>query len=132
MINNLEKVGLFEEVKDQLNQNALNLSGGQQQRLCIARALSLNPKALLMDEPTSSLDPFSTDIIENLIKNLKTTYPIILVTHNIAQAKRLADHLAIFWTLDNIGICLESGTRDQIIHHSTDPRTRSYLQGILG
>lgn len=132
MENFLEKVNLFQEVKDQLDQNALNLSGGQQQRLCLARALALNPKAILMDEPTSSLDPISTERIENLITDLKKIYTIVLVTHNIAQAKRLADHLSIFWTKDNTGVCLESGNKNQILERSSNPKVISYLQGQIG
>lgn len=128
----LEKVGLFQEIKDQLDQHACNLSGGQQQRLCLARALSLNPKAILMDEPTSSLDPISMEKIESLIHDLKNHYTIILVTHNVAQAKRIADNLAIFWTENNTGICLESGPKKTLLEHATDPRTISYLNGLVG
>lgn len=127
MEENLKRVGLLNEIKDQLKQNALHLSGGQQQRLCLARALALKPKALLMDEPTSSLDPISTEKIEALIHELKTTYTIVLVTHNIGQAKRLADHLVVFWTQNNIGECLESGNKDKILTHPNDHKTLAYL-----
>lgn len=88
----LEEVGLWNEVKDNLNQNALELSGGQQQRLCIARAISLFPEVLLMDEPTSALDPFATRTIEDLIVRLKKTYTIIIVTHSLKQTARISDY----------------------------------------
>lgn len=93
----LIKVGLYEEVRMRLNSSALSLSGGQQQRLCIARTISIEPDIILMDEPTSALDPISTDIIEKLIVELKKEYTVVIVTHNMAQAKRIADYAAYFY-----------------------------------
>ncbi|WP_297435726.1 phosphate ABC transporter ATP-binding protein PstB [uncultured Clostridium sp.] len=93
----LIKVGLYEEVRMRLDTSALSLSGGQQQRLCIARAISTEPDILLMDEPTSALDPISTEIIEKLIVELKKEYTVLIVTHNMSQAKRIADYAAYFY-----------------------------------
>lgn len=93
----LIKVGLYEEVRMRLNSSALSLSGGQQQRLCIARTISIEPDIILMDEPTSALDPISTDVIEKLIVELKKEYTVVIVTHNMAQAKRIADYAAYFY-----------------------------------
>ncbi|MGL4990448.1 MAG: phosphate ABC transporter ATP-binding protein PstB [Sarcina sp.] len=93
----LIKVGLYEEVRMRLNSSALSLSGGQQQRLCIARTISIEPDIILMDEPTSALDPISTEVIENLIVELKKEYTVVIVTHNMGQAKRIADYAAYFY-----------------------------------
>lgn len=93
----LIKVGLYEEVRMRLNSSALSLSGGQQQRLCIARTISIEPDIILMDEPTSALDPISTQVIEKLIIELKKEYTVIIVTHNMGQAKRIADYAAYFY-----------------------------------
>ena len=98
----LRKAAIFDELKDRLKKNALGLSGGQQQRLCIARALAVNPEVLLMDEPTSALDPISTSKIEELVGELKKTYTIIIVTHNMQQAARISDTTAFFL----LGSCL--------------------------
>ena len=96
----LQDVGLWEEVKDRLESSALALSGGQQQRLCIARALALKPKVLLMDEPCSALDPISPAVVEDLITSLRGRYTVIIVTHNLAQAKRIANYAGFFWVSD--------------------------------
>ena len=93
----LKNVALFGELKDRLHDSALSLSGGQQQRLCIARALAINPEVILMDEPTSALDPISTLKIEELIKDLRSKYTVIIVTHNMQQAMRISDRVAFFW-----------------------------------
>ena len=93
----LIKVGLYEEVRVRLNSSALSLSGGQQQRLCIARTIAIEPDIILMDEPTSALDPISTKVIEELIEVLKNDYTVVIVTHNMAQAKRIADYAAYFY-----------------------------------
>lgn len=99
----LQDVGLWNEVKDRLKAPALSLSGGQQQRLCLARAIALKPDVLLMDEPCSALDPLSSEVVEDLIVNLRLKYTVIVVTHNLAQAKRIADHVAVFWFQDGAG-----------------------------
>src|SRR5690606_20097286 len=93
----LRDVGLWEEVRDRLHTSALSLSGGQQQRLCIARALALDPAILLMDEPCSALDPIASGIVEDLISRLRGRYTIVIVTHNLAQARRIANYAAFFW-----------------------------------
>ncbi|MGL5067318.1 MAG: phosphate ABC transporter ATP-binding protein PstB [Sarcina sp.] len=93
----LIKVGLYEEVRMRLDSSALSLSGGQQQRLCIARTIAIEPDIILMDEPTSALDPISTKVIEDLIEILKNDYTVVIVTHNMAQAKRIADYVAYFY-----------------------------------
>lgn len=123
----LVDVGLWNEVKDKLHQSALSLSGGQQQRLCLARALILNPSVLLMDEPCSALDPLSTRKIEELIRILSLTVTIILVTHNMAQARRVADYVAIFWSEGNSGHLLEYGTAEEVFNAPKSELTRSYL-----
>lgn len=129
----LEDVGLWGEVKNKLNESALKLSGGQMQRLCLARALILKPKILLLDEPCSALDPISTATIEKLLLDLKQDITIIMVTHNLAQAKRLADHVALFWHKENCGGYLESyGATSEIFDHSPTPITKSYIQGLSG
>lgn len=117
--------GLWEEVKDQLRQSALALSAGQQQRLCIARALAVHPEVLLMDEPTSALDPVSTTRIEDLIRRLAGTYTVVLVTHSLAQAGRVADRVAFFLT----GRLIEEGTAEAIFTRPQDARTEDYITG---
>lgn len=128
----LREVGLWDEVKDDLQRSALALSGGQQQRLCIARALALNPDVILFDEPCSALDPISTQVIENLIKKLKQKLTVIIVTHNLAQARRVADELAVFWLIDGVGRLLETGSTRQIFEAASHPQTRLYLSGSVG
>lgn len=123
----LVDVGLWTEVKDKLNKSALSLSGGQQQRLCLARALILNPQVLLMDEPCSALDPLSTQKIEALIRRLSKTITIVLVTHNMPQARRVADYVALFWSEGNSGHLLEYGPASEVFNTPKSEVTRSYL-----
>ena len=120
--------GLWEEVKDRLRDNALGLSGGQQQRLCIARALAVNPEILLMDEPTSALDPRSTSRIEDLIAELRGTYTIIIVTHNMQQAARVSDMTAFLYE----GDLVEFGRTTQIFTNPAEKRTEEYITGRFG
>lgn len=128
----LQAVGLWNEVKDRLDAPAQLLSGGQQQRLCIARALVLKPDALLMDEPCSALDPIATGVIEDLVESLKRRLTIVIVTHNLRQAKRLGDHVALFWTQDGCGRLLEAGEADRIFHEPAQDLTRLYISGGIG
>lgn len=128
----LKDVGLWEEVHDRLDHSALELSGGQQQRLCIARALALKPKVLLMDEPCSALDPISADRVEQLIQSMRGHYTVIIVTHNLAQARRLADHLAVFWMRDGVGEIVEQGETEQLFACSTSEVVNAYLSGKRG
>ena len=121
----LEACGLWEEVKEELHKSALKLSGGQQQRLCIARALTAKPEILLLDEPCSALDVKSTQIIEELLLKLKEQYTIVIVTHNLFQAKRIADD-CIFML--NGKIC-EQGAAEQLFHEPHNQETRDYLLG---
>jgi phosphate transport system ATP-binding protein len=124
----LQRAGLYEEVKTDLNHPALRLSGGQQQRLCIARALAANPEVLLLDEPCSALDPISTATIEQLIVGLRETVAIVIVTHNLQQAFRVADHVAFM----HLGELVEYGTSDQVFDHPREQRTREYIGGAFG
>lgn len=124
-IEKLKMAGLFEEVKDRLNKTAFCLSGGQQQRLCIARALMLEPKVLLFDEPCSALDPISTYHIEDMLLKLKDQYTIIIVTHNMEQARRIADHTAFFYQ----GEVLEIGTAEEIFVNPQNEILHHYLTG---
>ncbi len=130
--NVLQQVGLWHEVKDRLDRPAQGLSGGQQQRLCLARALVLSPEVLLLDEPCSALDPISSGIIEDLIVSLQGHYTILIVTHNLAQARRIADHIAFFWSFDGVGKLVEQGPARQIFESPTEPLTASYISGIRG
>lgn len=130
MENALRSVGLWKEVCDRLESRADKLSGGQQQRLCIARVLALEPKAILMDEPCSSLDPMATAIIEDLILSLKERYTIFLVTHNLAQAKRIADFVAFMWYHDNHGKLVEHNQASVIFEMPSNPITAAYVQGL--
>jgi phosphate transport system ATP-binding protein len=120
--------GLWEEVKDRLNQPGIGLSGGQQQRLCIARALAVDPEVLLMDEPASALDPVATLKIEELVAQLKARVTIIIVTHNMQQAARVADHTAFL--LD--GALVEVGPTEKIFTNPDDSRTEEYVTGKFG
>jgi len=128
----LKEVGLWDEVKDRLNRSALALSGGQQQRLCIARALVLRPRVLLLDEPCSALDPISSGVVEEHITRLRGRCTIVIVTHNLAQARRMADETAVFWTRDGRGYLLESGPTEQIFASPRSPLTAAYIQGLRG
>jgi len=121
---NLKAVSLWPEVHNRLTQSGKSLSIGQQQRLCIARTLATEPEILLMDEPTSSLDPISTRSIENLMEHLKENYTVILVTHNIAQAKRISD--TIFFICG--GKLIESGSKEEFFNNPQKAQTKSYLQ----
>lgn len=124
----LKQAGLWNEAKDRLRKNAMGLSGGQQQRLCIARALAADPKILLMDEPTSALDPISTGIIEELIKELKAHYTIVIVTHNMQQATRISDKTAFFL----LGEIIECSRTDDLFTNPKDIRTENYITGRFG
>lgn len=128
----LQDVGLWDEVKDRLHTSALALSGGQQQRLCIARALGLQPEILLLDEPCSALDPISSGIVEDLIVSLRSRYTLLIVTHNLAQAKRIADKVALFWVQDGVGQLVESGSTKQIFENPQHPLTVAYVTGARG
>jgi phosphate transport system ATP-binding protein len=127
----LEATGLWKEVKDRLWMPANQLSGGQQQRLCIARALALKPDALLMDEPCSALDPISGGAIEELILSLRQRYTIVIVTHNLQQARRLGTDVAFFWLQDGAGTLIESGPASQIFNAPRQDLTKMYLKGVL-
>lgn len=124
----LRGASIWDEVKDRLNKSALGLSGGQQQRLCIARALSANPKVLLLDEPTSALDPISTGKIEELSTELKKDYTIVMVTHNMQQAARISDKTAFFL----LGEVVEMNDTEQIFNMPVDERTENYITGRFG
>lgn len=120
--------GLYEEVKDEINKSALSLSGGQQQRLCIARELTVEPEILLLDEPCSALDIQNTIKIEEMLKNLSKNYTIIIVTHNLAQARRIADKTAFFFD----GELVEYKDTEKIFSNPSDERTKKYINGIFG
>lgn len=128
----LTDVGLWNEVKDRLDQSALGLSGGQQQRLCIARALALEPKVLLMDEPCSALDPISSGVVEDLVLRLKGRYTVVIVTHNLAQAKRIANYAAFFWMKEKVGKLIEYGQSRQIFEEPGHELTAAYISGVRG
>ncbi len=124
----LRDAAIWDEVKDRLKKNALGMSGGQQQRLCIARALAVKPKILLMDEPTSALDPISTSRIEELAIELKKSYTIVIVTHNMQQAVRISDNTAFFL----LGELIEYGETEKLFSQPTDKRTEDYITGRYG
>lgn len=124
----LKDASMWDELKDRLDKSALGLSGGQQQRLCIARALAVKPKILLMDEPTSALDPISTGKIEELCDELAKSTTIVIVTHNMQQATRIADKTAFFW----LGELVEYGDTEQIFSSPCDKRTENYITGRFG
>jgi phosphate transport system ATP-binding protein len=124
----LDRAGLLEEVKDNLCHPALRLSGGQQQRLCIARSLAVNPEVLLLDEPCSALDPRSTSIIEELIVKLRSEVAIVIVTHNLQQAYRVADRVAFMY----LGDLVEYGESDQVFGSPQAKRTKEYVSGGFG
>jgi phosphate transport system ATP-binding protein len=124
----LQRAGLWEEVKDRLDEPGTGLSGGQQQRLCIARAISVNPEVLLMDEPCSALDPIATARIEALIDELKKTFCIVIVTHSMQQAARVSQRTAFF----HLGKLVEVGETSKIFTNPTDVRTQDYVTGRFG
>jgi phosphate transport system ATP-binding protein len=132
----LRGAALWDEVKDRLKSSALGLSGGQQQRLCIARAIAIEPDALLLDEPASALDPIATAAIEELMHSLKRRYTIVIVTHNMQQAARVADRTA-FFSLDStsaepVGTLVEYDDTQTIFANPADTRTRDYVSGRFG
>ena len=124
----LQQAALWDEVKDRLQDSALALSGGQQQRLCIARALAVRPDILLMDEPASALDPIATQRIEELVYDLKKTYTIVIVTHNMQQAARVSDYTAFFW----LGRMVEYDRTDRIFTAPAEKLTEDYVTGRFG
>jgi phosphate transport system ATP-binding protein len=124
----LERAGLFEEVKDNLDHPALRLSGGQQQRLCIARALAAEPEVLLLDEPCSALDPQSTQVIEDLIVKLRDDVAVVIVTHNLQQAYRIADHVAFMY----LGELVEYSSATALFGSPREQRTKEYVSGAFG
>ncbi|MDR4513200.1 phosphate ABC transporter ATP-binding protein [Nitrosomonas sp.] len=128
----LQDVGLWDEVCDRLDAPALSLSGGQQQRLCIARALALNPEILLMDEPCSALDPIASGVVEDLICRLQSRYTIVIVTHNLAQARRIANYAAFFWIRERTGQLVEFGRCRHIFESPRDALTAAYVNGNRG
>lgn len=124
----LKKAGLWNEVKDRLNETGTSLSGGQQQRLCIARTIAINPEVVLMDEPCSALDPIATGIVEELIQDLKTNYTIVIVTHSMAQAQRVSDYTAFF----HLGKIVETGKTADVFSKPQQKQTADYIQGKFG
>ena len=126
--NSLRKAAIWDECKDRLKKSALGMSGGQQQRLCIARALAVEPEILLMDEPTSALDPISTSKIEDLAVELREKYTIVMVTHNMQQAARIADKTAFFL----LGEIVEFDSTDKMFSNPSDKRTEDYITGRFG
>jgi phosphate transport system ATP-binding protein len=134
----LRQAALWDEVKDRLNHSALGLSGGQAQRLCIARTLAVEPEVVLMDEPCSALDPIATGRIEELMRELKSRYTIVIVTHNMQQATRVSDRTAFFSVLLNdksdtrTGVLVEYDTTERIFSDPRDARTKAYVSGEVG
>ncbi len=129
----LRRAALWDEVKDKLKQSGMALSGGQQQRLCIARALAVEPEVILMDEPASALDPISTLKIEDLMRELRKDYTIVIVTHNMQQAARVSDYTAFFLCdEDRVGEVIEYGETRRIFTNPSDKRTEDYVTGRFG
>lgn len=124
----LKRVGLWQEVSDRLQDSALGLSGGQQQRLVIARAIATEPRAILLDEPCSALDPKATGRIEELVRELRTQYCVVVVTHSLAQARRIADDIAFFY----LGEMIEYGPPERLLGEPNDDRVRDYISGKTG
>jgi phosphate transport system ATP-binding protein len=134
----LRRAALWDEVKNRLNMSGLSLSGGQAQRLCIARTIAIEPDVVLMDEPASALDPIATGAIEDLMRELKSQYTIIIVTHNMQQATRVSDRTAFFSVLADsendtrTGVLVEYGRTEQIFQDPQDSRTQAYVTGRMG
>jgi phosphate transport system ATP-binding protein len=128
VVDALERAGLYDEVADNLSHAALRLSGGQQQRLCIARSLAAQPEVLLLDEPCSALDPRSTAIIEDLIVRLRKEVAVVIVTHNLQQAYRIADHVGFMY----LGELVEYGPAEEVFGSPRESRTRDYVSGAFG
>ena len=134
----LRRAALWDEVKNRLNRSGLALSGGQAQRLCIARTLAVEPDVVLMDEPCSALDPIATAAIEDLMRDIKSQYTIVIVTHNMQQATRVSDRTAFYSVLRNeesdtrTGVLVEYGRTEQIFQDPHDPRTQLYVTGRMG
>ncbi len=129
----LRQAALWDEVKDDLKKSGLALSGGQQQRLCIARALAVEPDVILMDEPCSALDPIATERIEDLMKELVVDYSIVIVTHNMQQARRVSEYTAFFTTDESrTGELVEFDRTDKVFSMPSDPRTADYIAGRFG
>jgi phosphate transport system ATP-binding protein len=134
----LRRAALWDEVKNRLKASGLSLSGGQQQRLCIARTIAVEPDVVLMDEPASALDPVATGAIEDLMRDLKSRYTIVIVTHNMQQATRVSDRTAFFSVLINeksdtrTGVLVEYGRTEQIFEEPRDSRTQAYVTGRAG
>lgn len=128
----LTDVGLWNEVKDRLGAPALTLSGGQQQRLCIARAIALKPSVLLMDEPCSALDPLSSGVVEDLIQKLRGHYTVVIVTHNLAQARRIANYAGFFWVQERAGTLVEFDLCRRVFEAPRHQLTAAYVQGLRG
>ena len=124
----LRGAALWDEVKDRLKKSAMGMSGGQQQRLCIARTIAVSPEIILMDEPTSALDPISTNKMEELMHELKKKYTVVIVTHNMQQAGRIADKTAFFLS----GELIEYGKTEDIFYRPQDKRTEDYISGRFG
>jgi phosphate transport system ATP-binding protein len=128
VVTSLQRAGLFDEVKDRLDEPGTGLSGGQQQRLCIARAIAVNPEVILMDEPCSSLDPIATARVEELIDELRQNYTIVIVTHSMQQAARVSQRTAMF----HLGHLVEEGPTDVIFTNPRERRTQDYITGRFG
>ncbi len=134
----LRRAALWDEVKNKLHRSGLELSGGQQQRLCIARTLAVEPEVILMDEPCSALDPISTAKVEDLMDELKTDYTIVIVTHNMQQARRVSDMTACLMLDETAadghrtGIIAEFSPTDRLFTNPRDPRTEAYITGRIG
>jgi phosphate transport system ATP-binding protein len=129
----LRRAALWDEVRDRLKEPATGLSGGQQQRLCVARALAMDPGVVLLDEPTSALDPIASYKIEELLHDLKEEYTVVIVTHNMQQAARVADYTAFMLAGDDyVGEMVEYGETSQIFSSPTDKRTEDYITGRFG
>ncbi|KNF07521.1 phosphate import ATP-binding protein PstB 2 [Gottschalkia purinilytica] len=124
----LKICNLYDEIHEDMNMSALNLSGGQQQRLCIARTLTVEPEVILLDEPCSALDIKNTENIETMLTNLSERYTIVIVTHNLSQAKRISDYTAFMLN----GELIEFGTTKEIFENPRDKRTKEYIEGIYG